>query len=82
MLDIHKTPTDHYVNTTITDGSLLKKEQDNHQMETKNWIRRDRFSTSVSYLCIIFVSFLSTYALLINEKSALGFLKTPLNMLG
>ncbi|KAG1056709.1 hypothetical protein G6F43_001422 [Rhizopus delemar] len=46
MLDIHKTPTDHYVNTTITDGNLLKKEQDNHQMETKNWIRRDRFSTS------------------------------------
>ncbi|KAG0744532.1 hypothetical protein G6F57_008849 [Rhizopus arrhizus] len=45
MLDIHKTPTEHYVNTTITDGSLLKKEEDDHQTKTKNWIRRDRHST-------------------------------------
>lgn len=67
MLDIHKTPTEHYVNTTITDGSLLKKEQDDHQTKTKNWIRRDRHSTSVSYLRITFFFFIFEYLYTVNQ---------------
>lgn len=43
MLDIHKTPSHHYINTTITDG-IVSKSDDQH-----NWIRQHRLNTTVSF---------------------------------
>ncbi|KAG1467795.1 hypothetical protein G6F56_004211 [Rhizopus delemar] len=40
MLDIHKTPSHHYINTTITDG-IVSKSDDQH-----NWIRQHRLNTT------------------------------------